>query len=50
METPYPVLVGTAITGLSTRPPTTEGKAPSMPATTIKTRAARKRSSEASSR
>src|SRR3990172_6043332 len=39
---PYPTLVGTAITGLSTRPPTTEGSAPSMPATTTSTRAERK--------
>src|SRR5262249_29157066 len=31
---PYPMLVGTAMTGQSTTPPTTLGKAPSMPATT----------------
>ena len=37
---PYPTLVGTAITGASTRPPTTLGKAPSIPATTITTCAA----------
>src|SRR6185503_97724 len=36
---PYPTLVGTAITQLSTRPPTTLGKAPSIPATTITTSA-----------
>src|SRR5437870_3029790 len=36
---PYPMLVGTAITQLSTNPPTTLGKAPSMPATTITTSA-----------
>ncbi len=37
---PYPVLVGTAITGMPTRPPTTLGSAPSIPATQIMTRAA----------
>ena len=31
------MLVGTAITGASTSPPTTEGRAPSMPAATITT-------------
>ena len=31
---PYPMLVGTAITGQSTSPPTTLGSAPSIPATT----------------
>jgi hypothetical protein len=36
---PYPMLVGTAITGQSTRPPTTLGKAPSMPAATTITSA-----------
>src|SRR4029453_13755800 len=36
---PYPTLVGTAITGLATRPPTTDGNAPSIPATTITTAA-----------
>src|ERR1035437_3340374 len=30
--TPYPMLVGTATIGRSTSPPTTDGKAPSMPA------------------
>ena len=30
---PYPTDVGTAITGTSTRPPTTLGRAPSIPAT-----------------
>ena len=34
---PYPTLVGTAITGLETMPPTTLGRAPSMPATTMST-------------
>ena len=34
---PYPTDVGTAITGTSTNPPTTLGKAPSIPATTINT-------------
>src|SRR5690348_2499871 len=33
-EAPYPVEVGTAITGQRTRPPTTLANAPSMPATT----------------
>ena len=37
---PYPTLVGTAMTGTSTRPPTTLGSAPSIPATTMMTRAA----------
>lgn len=32
---PYPTLVGTAITGLSTSPPTTLASAPSIPAMTI---------------
>ncbi len=36
---PYPTLVGTAITGTPTSPPTTLGNAPSMPAQTITTRA-----------
>jgi len=36
---PYPTLVGTAITGALTRPPTTEGNAPSIPATHTITRA-----------
>src|ERR1700723_394096 len=37
---PYPVLVGTAITGEATSPATTLGSAPSIPATQIITRAA----------
>src|SRR3954465_9523395 len=37
---PYPTEVGTAMTGLDTMPATTEGSAPSMPATTISTAAA----------
>ena len=36
---PYPTLVGTAITGQSTRPPTTEARAPSIPATAMTHRA-----------
>src|SRR6185437_6152099 len=36
---PYPTLVGTAITGDRTSPPTTDGSAPSMPAITITTEA-----------
>lgn len=32
---PYPTEVGTAITGMETRPPMTLGSAPSMPATTM---------------
>ena len=43
-EAPYPTLVGTAITGTGTSPPTTLGSAPSMPATTITTAALRSRS------
>jgi hypothetical protein len=49
-DAPYPTLVGTPITGLSTRPPTTDGNAPSMPAITISTRAERNVSLAASSR
>ena len=37
---PYPTLVGTATTGLATRPPTTDGRTPSMPAATTMTLAA----------
>src|ERR1051325_3107699 len=40
-ETPYPTLVGTAITGTDTSPPTTLGSAPSIPATTMTTAALR---------
>ena len=47
---PYPMLVGTAMTGARTRPPTTLGNAPSMPATAMTTRAASRRSRSASSR
>src|SRR6186713_2318834 len=36
---PYPTLVGTAMTGVDTSPPTTDGSAPSIPATTITTAA-----------
>src|ERR1041385_3657359 len=42
-EAPYPTLVGTAMTGTFTSPPTTLGSAPSMPATTITTVVARQR-------
>src|SRR3954469_6473864 len=38
-EAPYPMLVGTAITGTPTKPPTTLGSAPSIPAQTTTTRA-----------
>src|SRR6266480_1246367 len=38
-DAPYPMLVGTAITGTETIPPTTDGNAPSIPATTTITRA-----------
>ena len=37
-DAPYPMLVGTATTGTPTRPPTTDGNAPSIPAATITTR------------
>src|SRR6185295_12202482 len=47
-EAPYPTLVGTAMTGTATRPPTTLGSAPSIPATTITTRACRNTSPAAS--
>src|SRR6266568_4834300 len=40
-EAPYPTLVGTAITGTGTSPPTTLGSAPSIPATTMITAALR---------
>src|SRR4029079_6331935 len=35
-EAPYPTDVGTATRGTPVRPPTTEGSAPSMPATTTR--------------
>src|SRR6478736_9749434 len=44
------MLVGTAITGALTRPATTLGRAPSMPATTMMTRAALRRSRSPSTR
>src|SRR5215469_10865505 len=47
---PYPMLVGTAMTGTETRPPTTLGSAPSIPATTITTRASASRSRRSSKR
>src|SRR5215475_5187766 len=47
---PYPMLVVTAIAGTETRPPTTLGSAPSMPATTITTRAVARRSRRSSRR
>ncbi len=34
-DAPYPTLVGTATMGVEMRPATTEGSAPSMPATTM---------------
>jgi hypothetical protein len=49
-EAPYPTLVGTAITGAETNPPTTLGSAPSIPATTMITSAWCSRSLEASRR
>ncbi len=45
-----PTEVGTATTGMATRPPTTLGSAPSIPATTIAARALRTTSRLASSR
>src|SRR5262249_53534462 len=47
---PYPMLVGTAITGFCTSPPTTLGSAPSMPAQTMRTSARSSTSRCASSR
>src|SRR5689334_14022942 len=47
---PYPTLVGTAITGAATRPATTLGSAPSIPATTITTLAFRSCGRQASRR
>ena len=38
-DAPYPMLVGTAITGQSARPPMTLARAPSIPAMAIITRA-----------
>src|SRR5215469_12390288 len=38
-EAPYPTDVGTQITGAATRPPTTLGSAPFIPAQTTSTRA-----------
>ena len=49
-EAPYPTLVGTATSGTPVRPPTTDGRAPSMPATTTRQSAASRRSRTASSR
>src|SRR5438270_3478534 len=49
-DAPYPTLVGTAITGTRASPPTTLGKAPSIPAHTIMTRALSKTSRPASRR
>jgi len=43
MPAPYPTEVGTAITGAATSPATTEGNAPSIPATAITTLARRMR-------
>ena len=40
---PYPTLVGTATMGVSTSPLTTEGSAPSIPATTTSARHSRRR-------
>src|SRR5882724_7480992 len=47
---PYPTLVGTAITGAATSPPTSVGKAPSIPATTMITFAEFRASRAASNR
>ena len=49
-EAPYPTLVGTATIGTPVSPPTTDGSAPSMPATTTRQSAASSRSWTASSR
>ncbi len=43
-EAPYPTLVGTATIGTPVSPPTTDGSAPSMPATTIRQSACASRS------
>src|SRR5262249_58630429 len=47
---PYPVEVGTAMTGWPVRPPTTEASAASIPATTITTSQALNSSTRASTR
>src|ERR1043166_2666742 len=49
-DAPYPTLVGTAITGARTNPPTTDGSAPSIPATTMIAAAPSSASSCASNR
>lgn len=42
-DAPYPMLVGTAMTGALTRPATTLGSAPSIPAQTMSTSASSRR-------
>ena len=49
-EAPYPTDVGTATMGVPSRPPTTLGSAPSMPATTMTAGASAKRASSENSR
>src|SRR3954449_6260681 len=49
-DAPYPTLVGTAMTGTATSPPTTLARAPSIPATTMMTRADMRRWCSASRR
>src|SRR4029077_2197271 len=49
-DAPYPMLVGTAMTGARTRPPTTDGSAPSIPAITMTTAADANVSRRASTR
>src|SRR5690606_3575082 len=49
-DAPYPTLVGTAITGCRTSPPTTLGSVPSIPATTMMTSASANWSRAARSR
>src|SRR6476646_1714865 len=49
-DAPYPTLVGTATSGTPVSPPTTDGSAPSIPATTTRQSAAASRSRTPSSR
>src|SRR6478672_6337018 len=49
-DAPYPTLVGTATSGTPFSPPTTDGSAPSIPATTTRQSAAASRSRTPSSR
>ncbi len=49
-DAPYPTLVGTATSGTPVSPPTTDGSAPSIPATTMRQSASSNSSFAASNR